>query len=536
MKPKKRLDLKNATSKEILAFSLLPLGFFFIDCTVYTVINFYMTDVLKLSMGLVSIVLLGTKAWDAINDPIMGQIVERTRTKWGKCRPYLLWIAIPFAITTALLFLPVNFPESWNIITENGTNLGNAGNFVYMLIMYMVYITAYTAIEIPRNSLTPLVFPQKDLRVKAVSISNTVGSLGTILPSVLIWTMAGLLGNGKKDMSDMGYFWSAAIFAFMGAAIMMGSFFGIKEKVYIPPKKAKTADNLKRMLKDKRVLALLVAAFFNGIINLGAMFLSYFARWNCIGILPMDEINSFIEGIVGKNPNIDAVAILPTLLSVSSGISYMLSMLLVPPLLKKMNKKTLWIWMSFIGAAANILVYVIGIYLVPYTTTAGFVIYAVLRFFTNFPVGMSLVLLTSIIADVTDSIEMESGERIEATVYSFKGLLYKISAAVFNVVVLNIIDGLGYNAEKMEALTDGARIPLITSTLQASVIDGVNYTTLLNGIFFMLTALGSIALIAQAIPMLFFKFDENAIEDQLNEYRKAKEEALEKELSEAAEA
>ena len=78
--------------------------------------------------------------------------------------------------------------------------------------------------------------------------------------------------------------------------------------------------------------------------------------------------------------------------------------------------------------------------------------------------------------------------------------------------------------------------PLITSTLQASIIDGVNYTDLLNGIFFMLTALGSVALIAQAIPMLFFKFDENAIEDELNEYRKAKEEALEKELSEAAEA
>ena len=93
----RRIDIKRATNKEILAFSLLPLGFFFIDCTVYTVINFYMTDVLKLSMGLVSIVLMGTKIWDAVNDPMMGQIVERTRTKWGKCRPYLLWIPAFFA-------------------------------------------------------------------------------------------------------------------------------------------------------------------------------------------------------------------------------------------------------------------------------------------------------------------------------------------------------------------------------------------------------------------------------------------------------
>ena len=532
MTGKRRIDIKRATNREILAFSLLPLGFFFIDCTVYTVINFYMTDVLKLSMGLVSIVLLGTKVWDAINDPIMGQIVERTRTKWGKCRPYLLWVSIPFAITTALLFLPVNFPESWNIITKDGTNLGNAGNFIYMLIMYMVYITAFTAMEIPRNSLTPLVFPQKDTRVKAVSISSTVGSLGTILPSVLIWTMAGLLGNGKKDMSDMGYFWSAAIFAFVGAAIMMISFFGIREKVYIPAKKEKSSKNIKLIFRDKRIVMLLIAAFFNGIINIGAIFLSYFARWNCIGILPMDKINLFIEGIVGKNPNIDAVAILPTLLSVMSGASYMLSMLVVPPLLKKMSKKQLWIWMSFLGAAANILVYIVGIYLVPYNTIPGFILYAVLRFFTNFPVGMSTVLLVSIIADVTDTVEMEKGDRLEATVYSFKGLLFKVSAAVFNVVVLQVIDFLGYNAEKMEIITENVTKPLIASTMQANIIDGVNYTTLLNGIFFMLTAMGAIGLILQAIPMIFFKFDEDEMDAKLQQYRKEKENQAESVASE----
>ena len=87
----------------------------------------------------------------------------------------------------------------------------------------------------------------------------------------------------------------------------------------------------------------------------------------------------------------------------------------------------------------------------------------------------------------------------------------------------------------MEALTEGARIPLISSTLEANIIDGVNYTNLLNGIFFMLTALGAIALVLQAIPMLFFKFDENAVEAKLIEYRKQKELAMETELAAATE-
>jgi len=399
-----------------------------------------------------------------------------------------------------------------------------------MLVMYMVYITAFTAIDIPRNSLNPLVFPQKDSRVKAVSISNTIGSLGTVLPSVLIWTMAGLLGNGMKDKTDMGYFWSALIFSIFGAVLMIVSFFGVKEKVYIPPKKEKSSANIKIILKDKRIIMLLLAAFFNGIINIGSIFLSYFARWNCIGILPMDKINNFIFQLVGKNPNIDAVAILPTILSVMSGISYMVSMMIVLKCLKKMSKKTLWIWMSFIGAAANIIIYVIGVYVVPYNTIPGFILYAILRFFTNFPVGMSLVLLVSIIADVTDSIEMEKGERLEATVYSFKGLLYKFSVALFNVVVLGIIDALGYNAERMEAITENVTKPLIVSTMQASIIDGVDYTVLLNGIFFMLTAFGAIGLILQALPMMFFKFDENAFEEKLTAYRKQKELQQEQEL------
>jgi Na+/melibiose symporter-like transporter len=75
----------------------------------------------------------------------------------------------------------------------------------------------------------------------------------------------------------------------------------------------------------------------------------------------------------------------------------------------------------------------------------------------------------------------------------------------------------------MEALSQNVTIPLITSTTQANIIDGVNYTSLLNGIFFMLTAMGAIGLILQAIPMLFFRFDENEMDKKLQEYRKAKE-------------
>ena len=531
---KKRLDLKNATTKEIIAFSMLPLGMFFINSTVYTVFNVFMTDVLKLSMTLASVVILGTKLWDAINDPLMGAFVEKTRTKWGKCRPYLIWMTPFLVVATALLFAPMQFPEKWNMY-KDGEFIGNAGNFIFALIMYMLFITAYTGLEIPFNSMTPLVFPQKDKRVSAVSWSQTIGSLGTVLPTMFVWLAIGMLGNGKKDTTDWGYFWSALIFAVMGAIFIIWSFFGIKEKIYIPPRKMNGRKSLKVIFTDKRMLVLLVCSLFSGMINIGAMFLPYFANWNCIGILPMDKINLFLENLTGKNPQLTAVSILPTILSVMSGIAYMLSMMIVPPLLKKMSKKTLWIAQSLIGGVMCFATYLIGVYVLPYNTLSGFIVYAIMRFFTNFPVGMSLVLLVAMFADITDDLEIKTDERLEATAYSMKGLLYKISVAVFNVVVLVIIDKLGYNAERMAELSNNYSVPLIQSTTVPSVIQSVDYTHLLNTIFFMLTAFGAIGMILQAIPMFFYKFDENAMSEKLEAYRKKREEQSQRELDEALE-
>lgn len=538
---KKSHDLKNSTAREILAFSMLPLGMFFVNSTVYTVFNVYMTDVLKLSMTLASVVILGTKVWDAVNDPLMGVFVENTRTKWGKCRPYLIWMAVPMIIVTAFLFMPIQFSDKLNMYS-GGEFIGNKGNFIFALIMYMLFITVFTSIEIPFNSLTPLVFPEKEKRIKAVSWSQTIGSLGTILPTVFIWLCIGLFGNGKKDTTDWGYFWSALLFAVFGAIFIVWSFFGIREKIYIPPKKLSNRKCFKTIFTDRRMVVLLFCAFFTGMINIGAIFLPYFANWNCIGILPMDKINSFIEGLVGKNPQMTAVSILPTILSVMSGAAYTLSMLLVPPLLRKMSKKTLWICQSLIGAALCLLTFVVGVYVLPYNTLPGFIVYALMRFFTNFPVGMSLVLIVAMFADITDDLELKTGERLEGTSYSIKGLLNKVSIAVFNVVVLAIINGLGYNAERMAVQSENYTKPLIDSTLVPKISEyvnaagqtvTVNYTSLLNTIFFMLTAFGAIGMILQAIPMFFYKFDENAMFEKLEEYRKQKEEESQKELDEA---
>lgn len=104
------------------------------DKTIKVFYNLYFTDVLELSLAMTSIVLSATKIWDAINDPLMGMIVDKTHTKMGKCRPYVFWMSFPVIIVTALLFAPVS--------------LGQRGNFIYAIIAYLLYYTEVRTGEI----------------------------------------------------------------------------------------------------------------------------------------------------------------------------------------------------------------------------------------------------------------------------------------------------------------------------------------------------------------------------------------------------
>lgn len=549
MAKRKMINLRDASVKEILAFSLLPFGLLTVVNVIGNALNVYLADNLGLGMVGAGLVLTVTKVWDAVNDPMMGMIVDKTRTKWGKCRPYLLWMVIPMMTGLILLFAPVDFVNSDSFaisqidIASTISTIGNdfhiirtnesvnTGNFWYAVAAYLIFYTFYTAIDIPYQGLTPLVFPESKKRVSAISISNIFGSIGTILPSIVFFPIVYAFEDAR-----MGFFVASIVFAVLAGIPIAISFFGIKEKVYLEKEPVKYRKALKIVFGNRNMRAILVAAFFNAVVNLGAMFLMFFAKWNCYGIFNFPALNEWVETTIGFNPNLTEEGLLFPILSISSGISYMLSMAIVPALLKKMDKKTLFIHMSWICAVANIIVFVVCQYLVPYTSEnltqarIGFVVYCVCRFFTNFPVGMSVVLLQAIFSDAVDVIEMETGERLEGAVFSFKSLINKIGIALFNLIVMAVVNAFGYSTMSTEltALKDAGEL---TRDVMLA-----NHKPVLNAIFFMLTVLGSIGLILQIFPMLKYKFNEAEYEDKIRVFREKKEAELEAQIQAAAEA
>ena len=111
---------------------------------------YYYTDVWGIHPGHAAFMFLITKIIDAISDPAMGLISDRTNTRWGKYRPYLIWAAIPYALLGYLLFL--------------GPDLSDQGKIIYAYVTYSLVMLAYTAINVPYSALLAVIHPSTEER------------------------------------------------------------------------------------------------------------------------------------------------------------------------------------------------------------------------------------------------------------------------------------------------------------------------------------------------------------------------------------
>lgn len=289
--------------------------------------------------------------------------------------------------------------------------------------------------------------------------------------------------------------------------------------------------------KDKNLVILLLAALLSGGYASAGAFLSYYTKYNCIGILPMEQLNLFIDNLLNLAPGTSALgelSILTPLLSVGSGIAYMLSMAIVPTCLKRMSKKQLWISTSILGLVSNIVLYVAGMFIpgLQYNTLGGMIFHIVLRFFSQFPAGMTVVLSITMLADHVDQKEMETGMRLEGTIYSIKSLFTKIAVAFFMALPLILLQIAKYDGGAMDIAAKLTNGPLIASPLVESIrtiVDPatgvsytINFTRVLNTIFIGMTLVFAVVSILMIIPMLFYKVDEDKLQEEVTEYRKNK--------------
>jgi len=179
---------------------------------------YFYTDVVGLSASAVATMFMVTRIWDAVNDPLMGTVADRTNTRWGKFRPYLLWLAVPVGVLGVLTFTTPEF--------------GSTGKLVYAYVTYNLLMMAYTAINVPYAALMGVITPNSLERTEISSyrfVAAFVGSL--IVQGSTLWLVT-YFGDGNDAV---GWQWAMACLSALAVALFLVTFASTKERVAPPP-------------------------------------------------------------------------------------------------------------------------------------------------------------------------------------------------------------------------------------------------------------------------------------------------------------
>ncbi len=174
--------------KEGIAYSLCGFGQNLICTIIGSYLTVFMTDAIGYGALAVALLMLFARIYDALNDPIMGSIVDRTRTPWGKCRPYLKWMAIPVAVVTILCFLPW-YPN-------------NPGGFAAMSIMYIIWGMVYTVCDVPYWGLNSRMSNDTFRRGNLLTIARLLCTAGAGIVTIVVpQVTSGMTGTLQTNIN-----------------------------------------------------------------------------------------------------------------------------------------------------------------------------------------------------------------------------------------------------------------------------------------------------------------------------------------------
>ncbi len=343
----------------------------------------YYTDVFGLAAGAVGTMFLVTKLFDAITDPVMGMIADRTRTRMGKFRPYILWMAVPFGVIGYSMFAD--------------PDLTDTGKLIYAYVTYSLMMLAYTAINVPYSSLLGVISGNSAERT-TVSTYRFVCAFGAqLLISAFVFPLRNLLGGGDDGR---GYQMTMAIFAVLSVLLWFMTFFTTRERVAPPAdQRVDLKNDLGVVVRNGAWMVLVVVAVLT-LTNVGVrggatyFYVKYF-------IADPDQLVFWIFDRT-------SVAWL------SGGLAMLIGTLFTKPLTNRFDKRTLMIWLTALNGLAMMAIFPIG--------PDQYWLMIAVGFLGTVIVGPTPAIVWSMYADVADYGEWKSGRRTTGLIFS--GLLF----------------------------------------------------------------------------------------------------------------
>ncbi len=477
--------------KEAVAYSVCGFGQNFICTIIGSYLTIFMTDALLFGADGVTVgtatgamavayLMLATRVFDAFNDPIMGSIVDKTRTKWGKCRPYLKWMAIPIGITTLVCFCP--FFQARSTTT-----------FVVISVVYVIWSMVYTVADVPYWGLSTCLTNDTEVRGKILTVSRLACTLGAGIVTVFVPVIVDAVTKKYKIQNAAGqwvldpqyieqnastlkwtYFICAAVLVVVAMPLFFYGFKNTKERFQSTEEVPSFGHNIKLLFKNKELLLLVLSGILGGARTVytytGGL---YFAKY----ALKNESLYSII-----------------TLLVVPGGL---VASVLVPYLSKKFTKKKTYIFVHILGGITMLVMYLVG-----YDKPWKLIVCAIGLIILGIPQGVNNIITYAMIGDTVDYLEWKTGERAEGICFAMQTLMNKIGMAVGAFIGVFSYDWVGINP----AASDGVYITAQGETMLWNLL-------ILSGV---------ISMFACAVPMFFYKLTEKRQKEMVAEIEERK--------------
>jgi GPH family glycoside/pentoside/hexuronide:cation symporter len=382
-----------------LAYGSGDIGFSLTTTIIGAFFAIFLTDVVGISAGTAAAAILIGSTWDYINDPIMGHLSDRTRTRWGRRRPYLLFGALPFALVFTILW----YRPPW----EQELYLA-----IYYSIAYILFDSVATLLYMPYFALTPELTSDYDERTSLTSYRMFFSILGSLLAFTIPW----IIIDSFRPENASRVLVMAGIFAIVSALPMLVVFFGTNErKIYLSQDRPSIVRSLRVAFKNK--------PFIYGLII-------FLMTWISVIIL-QDSLAYFIKYVVGREEQSELIM----------GTVFVTAILFLPLwnwISQRWSKR--WAYISGIAFWA-----VVQMILITVTANTSLVVILVLCVLAGIGVAAAHVLPWAILPDAIEWGEYETGERHEGMFYSLVTLMRKAATSLAIPATLALLHFTGYD-------------------------------------------------------------------------------------------
>lgn len=398
---KENLAYGFANAGQVFGYNLVAGGY----------LSLFFTKVFGIPAAAVSTMILVLGIWDTINDPLMGGIIDRTRTRFGKLRPYLMIVPVPLSIATIMLFAG---PE---ILADAKTT---TVKIVYMYISYIIWEMFYTLGDVPFWGLSTAISPNPNDRTRAISSARFISGIIGGLSTTALVVMMDLSNNGKWSLTlSQDFLILAVIAGTFGMGLFSLAGFKTKERVVQSVKEPSVIDGFKVLFKNKPLFLIIIGNVLGTLAGLSGVFQTYY----------YSEVLNLNSAVLWIN--------LP------GTILGFLTYLLIPKLKKRFDNRQIIILNILSRFVISTLVFVIGLKFYNSSVLGVSILLMIQNFVFSFFNTINMVIPTEMIGDTVDYMEWKTGERNEGVSFSVLTFLGKLTGSVSTSIGTALLPVIG---------------------------------------------------------------------------------------------